>query len=664
MLPLADEVERRLRARGLALTMGGEPTYVPEDPSGAEWNITAVGPTKLRCAYALARHLISHRLPHAFTLFSPGKLYPGETNPRWVVNLLWRRDGASIAPLFAREKSRAPSAASVRTLAARLSERLGLEPGACLRARDPFDPRRPVAVLPLDHDAEAGHWRTDRWLLHGRSINRLSLTTAEGPAGLRLPLGELQPQALRRALVLEVRGGTLRAFLPPLLVEPFAELARLLSEEALALGLARESRFFLEGYVPIDASSDWERLGLAADPGVLEVNLPPCPTWHDYDRWLQWLEEGAHGSGLRSWKADSARGLPGGTGGGNHLLFGGPSPAENPFFARPAWVASILRLWQAHPCLAYLFTGSYVGPSSQAPRPDESGRDLYDLELAYAHLAGLPAGDHRLRIGETLRHLHTDTSGNTHRSEASFDKFWDASSNVSLGLIEFRAIESLPHASWMSAVALLWRALLLLALEQPSPPALRRHGQALHDAFFLPSVLWHDLEQLLARLDAAGLPTVELRPPLRAIWEWRFPVLLDHAGLTVRRACEGWPLLSEVPAEGGNTSRFVDTSMDRLEFRLAPGTPRSGLSVNGRELAWLPLPDGSFGAGLRYRRTAWYPSLHPGIAPQLPLLVAFVGRLFALTADDPHLQATELRPEPGPPCRRADAGLLTYDLRL
>lgn len=662
MKDLADEIELRLRARGIALTMGGEPTYVPNDPTGAEWSITADGPTKLRCAYAMARHLISHRLPHALTLYSPGKHYPGETNPRWAVNLLWRRDGQLVAPLFGAAHSREPNAGTLRRLRQRVAERLQLDPEAWMRGRDPYAPRRPVAVLPLDHD-ETG-WRTDRWQVRGRRATSVPLTLAEGPAGLRLPLGELAPHALRRALVLEVRGQTLRAFLPPLLAEPFAELARIIGEEALALGVARESRLFFEGYVPIDANADWERLGLAADPGVLEVNLPPCPTWEEYARWLQWLEESALSCEMRSWKSDVARGLPGGTGGGNHLLFGGPSPAENPFFTRPAWIASILRLWQAHPCLAYLFTGSYVGPSSQAPRPDESGRDLYDLELAYAHLASLPAGDHRLRIGETLRHLHTDTSGNTHRSELSFDKFWDASSNVSLGLIEFRAIESLPHASWMSAVALLWRALLLLSLERPSPAALQRHGNALHDAYFLPSGLWRDLEQLLQQLADGKLPIDALRAPLRAIWEWRFPVLLQHAGLTVRRACEGWPLLSEIPAEGGTTSRFVDTSMDRLEFRLAPGAAAGGISANGRELPWLTLPDGARGFGLRYRRTAWYPSLHPGIAPHLPLVVAFAGRMFSLASESTAFEPHTGRPAPAPACRRADPTLLTYDLRL
>src|SRR5262249_28778798 len=154
-------------------------------------------------------------------------------------------------------------------------------------------------------------------------------------------------------------------------------------------------RHQFEGYVPIDLDPKWGRLGLTADPGVLEVNLPPCATWREYDRWLAELEAAAAKVGLRSWKPDKFRGAHAGTGGGNHLLFGGPTLDRNPFFSRPAWVASTLRCFQAHPCLAYLFTGCYVGPSSQAPRPDESGRGIYDLELAYSLLATQEPGDHR-----------------------------------------------------------------------------------------------------------------------------------------------------------------------------------------------------------------------------------------------------------------------------
>ena len=269
---------------------------------------------------------------------------------------------------------------------------------------------------------------------------------------------------MRRALTLETRADGLHLFIPPLLQGPCRQLldltTKLLSRHA--------TPYFFEGYLPLDDANSWTRVGLTADPGVLEVNLPPCETWHDYHRWLSILAETGAACGLRSWK-DFQPGDPGGTGGGNHLLFGGPTLDENPFFARPAWVASLLRYFQAHPCLAYFFTGRYVGASSQAPRPDESARDLHDLDLAYRYFEGLPAGDHRYLLGETLRHLHTDISGNTHRSEISFDKFWDVNGppSAAAGLIEFRAIESMPHAEWMSLVALLWQAIAAYTAEQP-----------------------------------------------------------------------------------------------------------------------------------------------------------------------------------------------------
>ena len=193
-------------------------------------------------------------------------------------------------------------------------------------------------------------------------------------------------------------------------------------------------------------------------------------TWTEFQQWLITLEKLAETIGLRSFKTVPQ---PVGTGGGSHLLFGGISVDENPFFSRPGWLASILRFWQHHPSLSYLFTGLYVGVSSQAPRPDESGNTLLDLELAYRQLEKLPAGDCRLQIHEILRHLHTDVSGNTHRSETSFDKFWNPPTGC-YGLIEFRAIESLPSANWTGAVALLWRALLTYLLKQPFPRSVER----------------------------------------------------------------------------------------------------------------------------------------------------------------------------------------------
>ncbi len=684
--PLADRIGERFQRHGIRFTLGGEPTYVPLQPEGAEWNVAAVGPTKLGYAYKVADQLITRFLPGAVTIYSPGKRYPGEVNPRWVVNVLANRDGRPVAPPIVPRKGGVPSPArALDRLKAELSARLGVPPENWLAARDPVHPGHRVAVLPLDHDGE--RWISERWQLPNRR-RTLALINAEGPAGLRLPLNQLAPDAMRRALTLEARGDALHLFLPPLMQPPFRELLDIVTSQLAAFGVPR---YFFEGYLPSDDAHAWTRVGLTADPGVLEVNVPPCETWHDYHRWLVILEEAANSCGLRSWKVN-AQGDDGGTGGGNHLLFGGPTLEDNPFFTRPAWLASLLRYFQAHPCLSYLFTGSYVGASSQAPRPDESARDLYDLDMAYQYLAGLPMGeDHRYMIGETLRHLHTDTSGNTHRSEISFDKFWNVSgppSGVS-GLIEFRAIESLPHARWMSLVALLWQAIAAYTLEHPTGSPLLVHGDRLHDEFFLPEALGEDLRAVLRDLRGDGLDF----PPdaveeFHAIWRWRFPEMLradlgdGGEPLEVRRACEGWPLLSETPSDGGSTSRFVDTSIERLEFTAPEDFAEAHrLFVNGRELRLGSLPVPADAArpglcGLRYRRTALFPSLHPGIKPHLPLEVMVtaadgldVQAVYRLLEEDRKFRRVEPRdavhaPDPARPAVKSDPTLLTYDLRL
>ncbi len=678
--PLADAVNARLRQHGVRLTLGGEPTLVPDNPEGTEWNFVAVGPTKLGYAYALAEQIITHYLPGAVTVFSPGKRYPGEVNPRWVVNLLAHRDGTPVAHPIAAPRKQPASHRQARktfsTLLADLAAELSLPADAWRAAVDPTNPQGLTAVLPLDHDGT--RWITDHWPLPARRKNLL-LLNAEGPAGLRLPLDQLPPAAMRRAMTVELRDGAFRAFLPPLLQPPFREL---LDHTGRFLAQHGVSQTFFEGYLPSDEANVWTRVGLTADPGVLEINVPPCETWHDYHRWLMILEETGRTVGLRSWK-QNPQGIDAGTGGGNHLLFGGPSLDENPFFTRPGWVASLLRFFQAHPSLAYLFTGVYVGASSQAPRPDESARDLYDLDLGYEFLATLPPGeDHRQLIGETLRHLHTDVTGNTHRSEISFDKFWNVGGppGSMAGLIEFRAVESLPHAEWMSLVALLWQAVAAHTLEHPSPRALIAHGRRLHDRFFLPTPLWEDLRAVLAILRADGFDFPE--EGFRAIWRWRFPLLLaadlgDGATLDVRRACEGWPLLSETPSEGGTTSRFVDTSIERLELAASAEFAASyRVFVNGRELLLQPLPADEHICGLRYRRTALYPSLHPGIKPHLPLELAVNSSADGKTVACYRMEENQygFRPvsltgathpsDPARPAAKSDPALLAYDLRL
>jgi uncharacterized protein (DUF2126 family) len=679
---VAGEVDRRLGGAGIRLTLGGEPTYVPLEPSGAEWSVAADGPTKLPMARAMARELQRTAWPGSTLLYCPGKRYEGEVNPRWALRLFIGLDGQPTVRWPAADGDSPPGAALAPAAGpawlALLAGLLGvaLEP---LELQDPLDPGRRVWAVPLsaadpdpDRPTAPIQWLPVAWPLD-ESLRQLS--GAPGPAGLRLPLEHFPEGVPRQVLTLETDGAGWELFLPPLFRRPLTALL-----QAVADSLAGLAPPQLSGMLPVDWEGHWQMLGLTADPGVLEINLPICHGWADYDRWLRLLERAGERVGLRSWK-QALDGRQEGTGGGNHLLWGGPSLEEHPFFRRPGWLAGILRYWQHHPALAYLFSGACVGPASQAPRPDEAAGDSFDLELAYRSLEqaddgsspGEPGSDQRGVIGETLRHLHADRSGNNHRSEISFDKFWNPGAPAGcLGLVEFRALESMPGVPWSSAVALLWSALATHLLEpRHRPTTLRNWGSELHDRMLLPSALWADLEAVLAELAADGLA---LDPaPFREIWEWRFPPLLrwqeGEAVLEVRPALEPWPLICDFPREGGFTSRFVDGSLRRFEITANAAFRRDWrLGLAGRPLE-LPADGGAL--SVRYRLQRLYPCLHPAIAPHLPLVLSVhgstKGQAFQLNPEGTALLAeTEAIANPqGQPWRgRRRNGDATIDLRL
>ncbi|MFN7229854.1 MAG: transglutaminase family protein [Synechococcaceae cyanobacterium] len=677
----AIEAEARLLAAGIELTLGGEPTYVPLHPDGAEWTVAADGPTKLALAQRLARELQTGVWPHSTLLTCVGKRYEGEVNPRWALRLFTGLQGEPVVrwprPGQPEAGASPPAPGQGAAWLVGLGERLGLELEPTALA-DPLDSERHVWAVPLSHgepDGEAPGWRAARWPLPPAQAR---LSGAPGPAGLRLPLDLLDPAIPRQVLTLEIDREGWELFLPPLTREPLTQLLQAVADSLGPLPAPR-----LSGLLPPDCDGHWQVLGLTADPGVLEINLPVCRGWADYDRWLRQLEEAAGRVGLRSWRAGT-HGRPEVTGGGNHLLWGGPSLERNPFFPRPAWLAGILRYWQHHPCLAYLFSHPCVGPAAQSPRPDEAAGDLFELELAYTALeraeAGPPPppwGDHRELIGETLRHLHADRGGNNHRSEISVDKFWNPGAPAGcLGLLEFRALESMPHSAWSSAVALLWTALAAHLLNPGHRPRRLRHwGRDLHDRMLLPSQLLADLEAVLADLASDGLaldPT-----PFREIWEWRFPPLLRwqealgegetrELALELRPALEPWPLICDTPALGGSTSRFVDSSLRRMEIGASAGfRHHCQLRINGHTLE-LP-PPGQGPLAVRYRHQRLYPCLHPAQAPQLPLeleLVSPSGRQrFVLEEGDtgfrPLTKAAEPPAATQPPAACPAAGATT-----
>ncbi len=625
MQDVARTAEARLSRAGIRLTLGGEPTLVPLRPEGPEWSITADGPTKLPIARQLAGTLQRAVWPGSTLLWCPGKRYEGETNPRWALRLITGTGGRPPVrwpePCQPGLEGRLPQPDEGPAWLSGLGRRLGVELQT-LALRDPRDPGRRVWAVPLtaedpgeeaaDEAAQAPiRWQARPWAL---DEELRELIDVQGPAGLRLPLQHLSEDVPRQVLTLEIGEDGWELFLPPLLRRPLTGLL-----QAVADGLGELAAPRLSGVLPADADGHWQTLGITADPGVLEINLPVCHGWAEYDDWLRRIEAAGAGLGLRSWKEDQD-GRQEGTGGGNHLLWGGPSLEEHPFFTRPAWLVGILRYWQHHPALAYLFSTPSVGPASQSPRPDEAAGTIVDLELAYRALEQAGAGpDHRSLIGETLRHLHADRSGNNHRSEISFDKFWNPGTTAGcLGLVEFRALESLPQVEWSSAIALLWSALAAHLLEPARRPrALRDWGPALHDRMLLPSQIWADLEAVLADLAADGL--VLDAQVFRRIWEWRFPPLLqwrhDDWAVEIRPALEPWPLICDMPVEGGFTSRFIDASLRRMEFSVSEAMRRDGAIV----LQGRPLPLAEPLLAVRYRHQRLYPCLHPAIDPQLPL---------------------------------------------
>ena len=654
---LGKQVERQLQAMDAKLWMGGEPTFVAmgnrDDP---QWQSEAEGTEKRILADRLARRLKERLTIGGVLQHGQGKWYPGESLPRWQITCFFRQDrkplwqdsalldewvgkgsfGLQEGKRFLELLATYLGIAKAHIIAAyedpfyaiwqasRLPDNLdppgissdGLEHGKALE--DKLDETLEEAkgfVLPLAFDEDNQRFISHTWSFRRR---HLFLVPGHTPIGLRLPLDTLpSDESIRTALAIEWRDGKLEVFFPPLpSVDAWLSLLAVIEQAASKLGFP----VLLCGYEP-PRDPRIERFMIAPDPGVIEVNIHPCKDWETLCEQTYILYEEARAVGLdvQKWLND---GKPVGTGGGNHVTLGGPSFAESPFFKKPNILASMLIFWQNHPSLSYLFSGLFVGPTSQAPRIDEARlENLYELEIALRLLEHAKTPE---EIASSLKNILVDVAGNTHRAEFCIDKLCFANAPQGmLGVLELRAFEMVPIPLWNLLQKLLMRALFVTFWEKPYEGKLVRWGSLLHDRFMLPHFLKKDLQEILYFLRERGF--VFLPEWFDGFFNWRFPILGEIAvrdmRLQLQTALEPWPVLAEDMGNRG-TARYVDSSTERVQVKLLGElSNRYALFCNGYRVPLIDDPEDNVKIGaVRFTSKLFAHRIHPRLKMDSPLI--------------------------------------------
>ncbi len=315
-------------------------------------------------------------------------------------------------------------------------------------------------VLPLQRAAgkNGPEWQTGLWMLRGQ---HLFLVPGDSPVGLRLPLpslpwvatadippfnevdplvkrgplpvpprmspedpvlqhehdskrdkkpsiGESAPWVVRTALCIEPRNGRLHIFMPPAeRIEDYIELLTAIEDTAEHLNMP----VVIEGYTPPN-DPRINQMKVTPDPGVIEVNIHPAHNWAELVEHTNAVYEEAHQCRLGTEKF-MLDGRHSGTGGGNHFVLGAATAADSPFLRRPDLLRSMLSYWLNHPSLSYMFSGLFIGPTSQAPRIDETRADsLYELDIAFSQIPGM--GEPRCPpwlVDRVFRHILVDGTG-------------------------------------------------------------------------------------------------------------------------------------------------------------------------------------------------------------------------------------------------------------
>jgi len=678
---LSHRLDADLVAQDVRLTMGGEPTFVGlDEPESPQWHIEALGAAKRTHGLELIRALRGRVAPGGLLHYGQGKWYPGEPLPRWALSCYWRADEVPIwenVEWIGREDQKLGfGVADALEFMKALTRRLEVSEENILPAYDAEGAEPAGYVLPLRRRQPGGtlRWSSQLWFPR---VERLQLSAGDSPIGFRIPteampwvapdeleyelaaapfadrvklparaarrmdLFEKKPasdrlpalaadaekakELIRPSLCVQARDGRLHVFLPWV-----SKLADFLDLAAAVEDTCRYVRkpVWLEGYTPA-ADPRLRFFSVTPDPGVLEVNLPPASDWDELERLNTVLFEEARKDRLTAEKFNYDGGHIA-TGGGSHIVVGGATVLDSPFLRRPDLLRSMVTFWQNHPSLSYLFSGMYVGPTSQYPRVDEARMDaLYELEVAFSRL---PVKDcPPFVIDGFFRNLLVDMTGNSHRAEFCIDKMYPPEGmGLRAGLLELRAFEMAPHIRMGLMEMLLIRAVIAAFWRRPFEGSLIRWGTALHDRFMLPYFVARDFSEVLAELRRAGYDFDEKW--FAAHREFRFPkigsIAADGVEVELRQALEPWNVLAEETV-GGGTVRTVDSSLERMQVKVSGLTADSRYAVacNGRKVPLTATGEaGEAVAGVRYRARKLSASLHPTIPLHVPLVFDLIDR--------------------------------------
>jgi uncharacterized protein (DUF2126 family) len=680
---VAHRVDADLEAQDVRLTMGGEPTFVGiDEPESPQWDIDALGPMKRTRGLALIQCLREKVAPGALLHYGQGKWYPGEPLPRWALTCSWRVDRVPVwenIDLIAREdQDYSFGTADAFKFIEALTRRLQVSFENMLPAYNgEAESTEPAGyILPIRRRQPAGRlcWSSQLWF---RRPERLLLSPGDSPIGYRIPTesmpwvapdeleyeyetapfadriklpsrpsrrmdlfqrnpltdsppalpatSETAPELIRPSLCVQAREGRLHVFLPyASKLADYLDLLAAVEDTCQHL----HTPVWLEGYPP-PSDPRLRLFSITPDPGVLEVNLPPASNWDELKQINTLLYEEARHNRLTAEKF-AYNGSHLATGGGSHIVIGGATVLDSPFLRRPDLLRSMLAFWQNHPSLSYLFSGMYVGATSQSPRVDEARMDaLYELEVAFSNL---PASDCPPNIVDGLfRNLLVDVTGNAHRAEFCIDKLYPPEGlGLRLGLLELRAFEMAPHVRMGLIEMLLVRALVCMFWKRPFEGGLVRWGTALHDRFMLPHFVKRDFSDVLTQLRRSDYNFEEKW--FAAQLEFRFPkigsIAVEGVELELRQALEPWNVLAE-ETTSSRTVRAVDSSFERIQVKVSGFTTESRYVVacNGRRVPLYPTgKPGETVAGVRYRARQLSAVLHPTIPVHAPLIFDIIDR--------------------------------------